>query len=636
MNSIYKSLPTLLLFAALISLTACGKDELGVAAAPDLCIDVECPAQNEGFCDGNTVVKVAGEGECLAHNGLCDYSLVETQVDCAADGMVCSGVECVNLCADVLCPELAPYCRNNTQISYAEAGICDWRTGGCHYSNEIDGLNCEDNLQVCEDGSCVDLCADTLCPQPATECLNSDSLIEYSDVGSCDWQDGSCFYDDVQSVTQCSDNLQICTNGACVDLCADVQCPALAPYCHDNTQISYAEVGVCDWHSGECNYSNDIVSIECEDSQNVCNNGACIDLCESVSCPQPDTQCLDDTSLVEYSDVGSCEWQNGSCNYENVQSITNCNDSEHVCNNGSCINLCENTTCPQPDALCLSSANLIEYSADGSCDWQSGACSYDDVQTIIDCNDSQQVCESGACVDLCADVVCAQPGAYCLGDDTEIVVSYSSEGLCLWENARCDYSQVESRKDCLDFGGVCEAGECISPPMKEGDLVITEILFNSSGDDLLQEWFEIHNATELDIDIEGVTISDNSIDSFTISNGGLGAVIPAHGYFILGVSDDTSENNSVNVDYVYERGLFNLSNTDDEIIIELGDGTMIDTVEYITSSYPGGNGVSMSLLPTLLTAADNDVAASWFSSCTVWTGSSGDQGTPGEANVTCP
>ncbi|MCK5690495.1 hypothetical protein KAI87_14545, partial [Myxococcota bacterium] len=259
----YKSTVTDLFFGTLflgllLSLSACNDDTLGVAAAPDLCIDVECPAQNEGFCDGDTVVKVAGEGECLAHNGLCDYSLVETQVDCAADAMVCLGVECVDLCADVLCPGLAPYCRDNTQISYAEAGICDWRTGDCEYSSEIDGTNCEETEEICHNGACLDLCDSVECPQPDAECLTTDSLVEYSDVGVCDWNNGFCSYEAVQTVTHCNASEQVCENGACVDLCADVVCAKPGAYCLDDgteTVVSYIDEGYCLWENARCDYS---------------------------------------------------------------------------------------------------------------------------------------------------------------------------------------------------------------------------------------------------------------------------------------------------------------------------------------------------------------------------------------------
>lgn len=171
----------------------------------------------------------------------------------------------------------------------------------------------------------------------------------------------------------------------------------------------------------------------------------------------------------------------------------------------------------------------------------------------------------------------------------------------------------------------------IPPVALEGDIVITEIMNNPSavGDDV-GEWFELYNATSVDIDLNGWSISDNGTNAHTIDNGG-SLVIASKSYLVLGVNADVSTNGGVTVAYEYASG-FALGNSDDELILKASDGNTIDSVAWDNgSTFPDPNGASMSLQNPNF---DNNLGANWCEAATTTYGD-GDFGTPGLAND-CP
>lgn len=123
---------------------------------------------------------------------------------------------------------------------------------------------------------------------------------------------------------------------------------------------------------------------------------------------------------------------------------------------------------------------------------------------------------------------------------------------------------------------------------------------NSSND----EWLDLSNQTENDIDLSGWKLNaDDGTPSIELSG-----VIPAHGYFLLERTDDDTLPN-LTADQIYSGSLGNtgewlkLINKDENIIDELnatngwpgGDNTTKQTLvrqdndRWSTSDYPGGN-----------------------------------------------
>ncbi|MBW2699530.1 MAG: right-handed parallel beta-helix repeat-containing protein [Deltaproteobacteria bacterium] len=167
--------------------------------------------------------------------------------------------------------------------------------------------------------------------------------------------------------------------------------------------------------------------------------------------------------------------------------------------------------------------------------------------------------------------------------------------------------------------------------LAEGDLVITEIMADPSAvSDTLGEWFELYNPTAADIDLNGLNISDNDSDGFTVDGQGQPVWVTAGGFLVLGRSADAQLNGGVTVDYVYSG--FTLANNADEIVIWAGEQEL-DRVEYDSVTFPLTSGASMGLDPDQTDAMANDDSANWCVSESLMSG--GDAGTPGASNDAC-
>jgi hypothetical protein len=163
-------------------------------------------------------------------------------------------------------------------------------------------------------------------------------------------------------------------------------------------------------------------------------------------------------------------------------------------------------------------------------------------------------------------------------------------------------------------------------------LVISEIMQNPYAvADAAGEWFEVYNASDAGIDLNGFTIKDNGSDSHTISGS---VVVPAHGFAVLGINADPLSNGGYQCQYQYAN--FFLGNADDEIILIGNDGvTEIDRVEYDGGpGWPDPNGASMVYTGTA--AENNNDPAGWTTAILrepTYTGTTGDLGSPGTNGV---
>lgn len=170
--------------------------------------------------------------------------------------------------------------------------------------------------------------------------------------------------------------------------------------------------------------------------------------------------------------------------------------------------------------------------------------------------------------------------------------------------------------------------ESATPP-QSGDIMITEILKNPSAVfDENGEWFELFNASNMVIDINGWVLKDEDIDSIIIDNGGALLIAP-DSFLVLGNNANSAVNGGVAIDYAYNGGEFFLGNNADELILCLSDGiTEVDRIVYDNGVlWPDPNGASMVFFGT--PADDNGSPAFWSASTMPWPGSFGDLGSPG-------
>ncbi|WP_425077417.1 lamin tail domain-containing protein [Psychroserpens sp. S379A] len=169
-----------------------------------------------------------------------------------------------------------------------------------------------------------------------------------------------------------------------------------------------------------------------------------------------------------------------------------------------------------------------------------------------------------------------------------------------------------------------------------GDVVISEIMYNSSGTD--DEWIEIYNASGADITLD----SDWRLNYQSTTYDFTGTLIPADSYLTIALGsngDGTYNNDNPFTPDVSEIGtpvatisdsnnLGNSSATIELIFDPSGANTTIDIVTYDDGSpWPttaDGNGPSLELIDVTF---DNTVGANWVAS------SFYDGGTPGSAYV---
>jgi hypothetical protein len=135
-------------------------------------------------------------------------------------------------------------------------------------------------------------------------------------------------------------------------------------------------------------------------------------------------------------------------------------------------------------------------------------------------------------------------------------------------------------------------------------LLISEIMPNPDDvGDSDGEYVEIYNTTDSDIDLNGYIIKDLGSDSHTINSN---VTVPAGRYVVLCKNETRSSNGYVPCDY--EWSSFTLTNSSDEVIIEDGNGSEVDRVEY-ASGWPFGSGQSMVF--TGAATDGNNIQSNW-------------------------
>ncbi len=169
--------------------------------------------------------------------------------------------------------------------------------------------------------------------------------------------------------------------------------------------------------------------------------------------------------------------------------------------------------------------------------------------------------------------------------------------------------------------------------LQAGDLVITEVLVNPLATaDVNGEWFEVVNVSGATVDLEGLVVYDAGANSFTVAGT---LVVPNNNYVVFARNGDATLNGGVTADYVYENT--SLGNNTDEIYLatDATQSVVIDGVEWDRGAgWPVVGGASMNLDPAQLDASGNDLMSSWCASTSAF--GSGDLGTPGAANDSCP
>lgn len=162
----------------------------------------------------------------------------------------------------------------------------------------------------------------------------------------------------------------------------------------------------------------------------------------------------------------------------------------------------------------------------------------------------------------------------------------------------------------------------------QGDIIITEFMANPAAvADGSGEYIEIYNKRSSSFDLDGFILKDDDSDTHTIVGP---LVIAAESFLVLGINSDSGTNGNMTVDYQYSG--FNLTNSNDEIVLTTPGGIEIARVSWTSSSF-GGSGVAEELDALSDVNNSGEAQSSNYSNATSTYGD-GDLGSPGSVGNT--
>ena len=218
-------------------------------------------------------------------------------------------------------------------------------------------------------------------------------------------------------------------------------------------------------------------------------------------------------------------------------------------------------------------------------------------------------------------------------------ITYSAPGACAVDagNPVCTYPSTAF--DCSSIGGTCEGGACVggAQPPAEGDLVITEIMFDTSTPlaETAAEWIELYNASAGSLLLTGCTIIDGSAATPRPLDG---LIVAPDAFVLLARSNDPAVNGGLAPATTFS---FGLNNDGDTVTVACG-GTTIDTVDYGAVAFPAAARFSIALDPDFHDATANDNGLNWClaAAADVYFAGAAEAeqhyGTPGAPNPDCP
>ena len=351
--------------------------------------------------------------------------LVAMVVGCGEDGETntvidpCEAVDCVD-------PPSSECVDDDTVELYAEEGQC--QEGECSYDG--DEQSCDFG---CEQGACIDdPCEGVDCEEPSPECLDEETLLEYS-AGRC--EEGECAFETVEQDCEFGCEAGACKGDPCDD---DITCedPPSPHECYEST-------GSC--VDGECVYAP-LDGGSCDDgdlcTENaICQNGECVDG-QAIDCSEEDGQCAQ----------GVCDESTGECVSTPANEGDPCDDGDlctenEICQSGECVDG-QAIDCSEEDGQC----------AQGVCDESTGECVSTPANEGDPCDDGDLCTDGAQCSDggcQGAPISCQEaPDDECVASDT--LKTYDNTGICEAASGDCIYDSTE----VVCPSGACSAGAC--------------------------------------------------------------------------------------------------------------------------------------------------------------------------------
>lgn len=267
----------------------------------------------------------------------------------------------------------------------------------------------------------------------------------------------------------------------------------------------------------------------------------------------------------------------------------------------------------------------VDANCDGASDYDQDADGYDaDTYGGADCDDEADSISPVAEETWYDGVDANCDGANDYDQDGDGVEQYPGGDDC----ADTDASTTEGVDELLNgIDDNCN-GQTDEGFAEPGYILITEVMPNPAAvSDSVGEWIELYNTTTNDINLSSWTLYSDDGQSITLGS----VVVPAGGYAVIGVEDDSSANGGVAVAYQYSHTSFGMSDSGESIYLVAGS-TLIAELSW-TSDWPYASGYSMQLDSEHILASDMADQDYWCAASTTF--GVGDYGTPGSANGAC-
>ena len=155
-----------------------------------------------------------------------------------------------------------------------------------------------------------------------------------------------------------------------------------------------------------------------------------------------------------------------------------------------------------------------------------------------------------------------------------------------------------------------------------------------SGSDYGQEWIELHNPTNEDVNMDGWELRDCGAQKLALV--GANMLIPAGGYLVIGSNKNEATNGGVPVGYGYGEAFY-LPNTIGSVLLYDAPepfGNLVDQMRYSRFD-PWDSFKSGASLERINPTEDGTVHTNWATG-TASFGVGTNLGTPGQKNTATP
>lgn len=145
-------------------------------------------------------------------------------------------------------------------------------------------------------------------------------------------------------------------------------------------------------------------------------------------------------------------------------------------------------------------------------------------------------------------------------------------------------------------------------------VVINEIAWMGTKASFADEWIELYNLTDSDIDLSGwrLVSEDGSLDlTFATSSGAVNTIIPAKGYYLIERTDDNTVSN-IDADWIGSFGN-GLSNNCHPLFLYNSSGVTMDQTICTANGWPGGDNNTKQTMERIDPNLPGDNVENWAS-----------------------